>query len=256
MTPLYRPPGLNLPDYARHPDLVPADTPPAEGVFLSAAPEGIALAKAGEKGVVRADFAGGQARHRREHGGGELLSKAVRASARPQVWDATGGLGRDSFVLACLGLDVQIFERHPAVFCLLADGVRRALDDAGAAAAAAARLRLHQGDAAQLMPQLAAQHGRPEVVYLDPMYPDRQKSAAVKKEMAYFHELVGTAQDETALLAAAMAVAAKRVVVKRPRLGAFLCGRKPDYHYTGKSTRFDVYVPAAVSGSLNLQADI
>ena len=59
--------------------------------------------------------------------------------------------------------------------------------------------------------------------------------------MAFFHELVGTAQNDTALLDAALATATARVVVKRPRLGDFLCGRKPDYQYTGKSTRFDVY---------------
>jgi len=41
------------------------------------------------------------------------------------------------------------------------------------------------------------------------------------------------------------AVAKKRVVVKRPRLGAFLCGEKPAYQYAGKSTRFDVYLPRA-----------
>lgn len=75
------------------------------------------------------------------------------------------------------------------------------------------------------------------------MYPERQKSAAVKKEMAYFHGLVGTAQDEAALLNTARAIAKKRVVVKRPRLGEFLNGEKPAYQYSGKSTRFDAYVP-------------
>ena len=114
-------------------------------------------------------------------------------------------------------------------------------------AAIAARITLHQGNAAALMPTLAAQIGRPDVVYLDPMYPERQKSAAVKKEMAYFHELVGQPEtaDAAALFQAARAVAKKRVVVKRPRLGVFLCGEKPAYQYEGKSTRFDVYLPKA-----------
>uniref|UniRef100_UPI0028E3926D class I SAM-dependent methyltransferase n=2 Tax=Neisseriaceae TaxID=481 RepID=UPI0028E3926D len=92
------------------------------------------------------------------------------------------------------------------------------------------------------MRELAAQ-SRPDIVYLDPMYPERQKSAAVKKEMAYFHSVVGAAQEEAELLAAARAIAKKRVVVKRPRLGEFLNGEKPAYQYTGKSTRFDVYLP-------------
>uniref|UniRef100_UPI003C6FD551 class I SAM-dependent methyltransferase n=1 Tax=Kingella oralis TaxID=505 RepID=UPI003C6FD551 len=100
---------------------------------------------------------------------------------------------------------------------------------------------------------LAAQIGKPDVVYLDPMYPERQKSAAVKKEMAYFHALMGQPENErgnpnandAALFQAARAVAKKRIVVKRPRLGAFLCGEKPAYQYAGKSTRFDVYLPRA-----------
>ena len=120
-------------------------------------------------------------------------------------------------------------------------------------AAIAARITLHQGNAAALMPALAAQTGQPDVVYLDPMYPERQKSAAVKKEMAYFHALLGQPENErgnpnandAALFQAARAVAKKRIVVKRPRLGAFLCGEKPAYQYAGKSTRFDVYLPKA-----------
>jgi UPF0341 protein NMCC_1513 len=169
-----------------------------------------------------------------------LLAKAVGRSKQPAVWDATGGLGRDSFVLAGLGLNVHIFERHPTVYCLLADGLARALLHPDTAETAS-HLILHHADAAEYMPRLAAEIGRPQVVYLDPMYPERRKSAAVKKEMAFFHELVGTAQNDAALLDAALATATARVVVKRPRLGDFLCGRQPDYQYTGKSTRFDVY---------------
>ena len=79
------------------------------------------------------------------------------------------------------------------------------------------------------------------------MYPERRKSAAVKKEMAYFHELVGSAAaaDDAALLDCARRTARKRVVVKRPRLGEELAGCRPDYCYRGKSTRFDVYLPFA-----------
>ena len=97
------------------------------------------------------------------------------------------------------------------------------------------------------MQELSTKNGRPDVVYLDPMYPERRKTAAVKKEMAYFHDLVGSAQDEAELLDAALNTAKKRIVVKRPRLGEFLDGRKPAYQYTGKSTRFDVYLPTRPS---------
>ena len=222
------------------PALTVSNTPPASGLYLAAEEHSIVLHRVGDKGAVWVDFTAGAAQHRRLHGGGELLAKAVGRSKQPAVWDATGGLGRDSFVLAGLGLSVHIFERHPAVYCLLADGLARALLHPDTAETAS-RLTLHHADAAEYMPRLAAEIGRPQVVYLDPMYPERRKSAAVKKEMAFFHELVGTAQNDAALLDAALATATARVVVKRPRLGDFLCGRKPDYQYTGKSTRFDVY---------------
>ena len=238
--PLITPTTHTLPDYARHPALAVSSTPPASGLYLAAEEQGIVLHRAGDKGSVWVDFTAGAAQHRRLHGGGELLAKAVGRSKQPTVWDATGGLGRDSFVLAGLGLNVHIFERHPAVYCLLADGLARALLHPSTADAAS-RLTLYHADAAEYMPRLAAEIGRPQVVYLDPMYPERRKSAAVKKEMAFFHELVGTAQNDAALLDAALATATARVVVKRPRLGDFLCGRQPDYQYTGKSTRFDVY---------------
>ena len=238
--PLITPTPHTLPDYARHPALAVSSTPPASGLYLAAEEQGIVLQRVGDKGSVWVDFTAGAAQHRRLHGGGELLAKAVGRSKQPTVWDATGGLGRDSFVLAGLGLNVHIFERHPAVYCLLADGLARALLHPSTADAAS-RLTLYHADAAEYMPRLAAEIGRPQVVYLDPMYPERRKSVAVKKEMVFFHELVGTAQNDAALLDAALATATARVVVKRPRLGDFLCGRQPDYQYTGKSTRFDVY---------------
>lgn len=247
--PLITPTPHTLPDYARHPAIIISNTPPASGLYLAAEEQGIVLHRAGDKGSVWVDFTAGAAQHRRLHGGGELLAKAVGRSKQPTVWDATGGLGRDSFVLAGLGLNVHIFERHPAVYCLLADGLARALLHSDTAETAS-RLTLHHADAAEYMPHLAAETSRPQVVYLDPMYPERRKSAAVKKEMAFFHELVGTAQNDAALLDAALATATARVVVKRPRLGDFLCGRQPDYQYTGKSTRFDVYNGSSSKNSI------
>lgn len=53
------------------------------------------------------------------------------------------------------------------------------------------------------------------MVYLDPMFPHRQKSALVKKEMRVFQTLVGADDDADALLAPARRLAKKRVVVKR-----------------------------------------
>ncbi|ORF26914.1 class I SAM-dependent methyltransferase [Snodgrassella alvi] len=217
--------------------------PPEQGLYLIYENDSLALAKAGQKGVVRVDFVEGTARYRRLFGGGELLARAIQAKNRPLVWDATGGLGRDAFVMASLGLEVVVFEQNPYVYVLFADGLKRAMVDEQTAHIAQ-QIHLHYGsitlpDAEQKQIPL------PDVVYLDPMYPQKQKAAAVKKEMAYFHELLGNADinNDQALLLAAQKLARKRVVVKRPANGTVLAGKTPAFQYFGKTTRFDGYMP-------------
>lgn len=218
---------------------------PTAGFYLQWDHTGLSLMKAGHKGKVQVDFVTGAARHRRIAGGGELLAKAVQSKNRPLVWDGTGGLGRDAFVLASLGLSVQVFERHPVVYALLADGLKRAQEDPQTAVITQ-QIQLTQGS---IPATISSDFKRkPEVVYLDPMYPQRQKSAAVKKEMAYFHHLVGSSQpkEEELLLQQSRQWAQKRVVVKRPHHGVFLADCSPAFQYHGKTTRFDVYLPLEV----------
>ncbi len=81
---------------------------------------------------------------------------------------------------------------------------------------------------------------RPDVVYLDPMYPPRRKSAEVRKEMRVLRALVGDDPDAAELLTAARRVARRHVVVKRMRLAPELM---PGVlrSYVGRTTRYDVY---------------
>ena len=134
-----------------------------------------------------------------------------------------------------------MFERQPIVAALLADGLQR-LRSSGdeQELAIAQRLSLHQGDSLTCVAALAEQEA-PDVIYLDPMFPERGKSAKVKKSMAFFHQLVGSDDDAAALLPLALATAGYRVVVKRPRHAPPLADIKPGLCFEGKSTRFDVY---------------
>ena len=207
----------------------------SEGLQLS-------IRAADASGPIRVDFVGGAVAHRRQFGGGsgQMIAKAVgiQPGVRPVVLDATAGLGRDAFVLASLGCEVTLIERHPLIAALLEDGLLRARDDS-AVGPIVARMRLLSGNAIELM--RAWSGPVPQVIYLDPMFPHREKSALVKKEMRLFRPLVGDDDDAPALLDAALALASHRVVVKRPRKAPVVSGVVPGYALEGNSSRFDIY---------------
>lgn len=221
---------------------------PACGPFiLRLGGDGLALCSAtGSFGPISCEFASGRLRHRHHFGGGlgQGIARAVgfKPGSELHVVDLTAGLGGDAFVLAGLGARVAMVERHPVVAALLEDGLRRARELAQDAAigAAIARLELVQGDARDWL-QHCADAARPDVVYLDPMFPEHNKSAQVRKEMQALQQIVGADGDADDLLDPALAAARYRVVVKRPRQAPPLDGRPPVFTVAGRSTRFDVY---------------
>ncbi len=213
-------------------------------MVLQVGAHGLQLVERGPQapGPVRVDFVEGALAHRRQFGGGsgQMIAKAIGIGpgVRPRVLDATAGLGRDAFVLASLGCEVVLIERQPVIAALLEDGLRRA-STAVEVAEIIARMRLLVGDAIALMTDW--QGDAPQVIHLDPMFPHRDKSALVKKEMRLFRPLVGDDDDAPALLAAALALASHRVVVKRARKAPPIAGPAPGYSLEGKSSRYDIY---------------
>ncbi|GMM83700.1 class I SAM-dependent methyltransferase [Pseudoalteromonas sp. MTN2-4] len=210
---------------------------------------GLQLFKSDEPklGAIRVDFVTGASAHRRKFGGGkgQAIAKAVglNKGAIPHVLDATAGLGRDAFVLAALGCKVTMHERHPVVAALLYDGLVRAYQDTEIGEWMKAQVDMAFGSSHDLLNSTSIE---PDVVYLDPMFPHREKSALVKKEMRVFQSLVGDDHDADALLSFAMQLASKRVAVKRPDYAPFLDEQKPSMQITTKKNRFDVYVKAAM----------
>ena len=88
-----------------------------------------------------------------------------------------------------------------------------------------------------------------DVICLDPMFPQRDKSAAVKKEMVLFQALLETDASPDAadqLLAWALLQDVARVVVKRPVRAPHLGETQPSHAVSGKAVRFDVYVKRAL----------
>lgn len=192
------------------------------------------------------DFAAGKAAHRRQFGGGrgQLVARAcgLAKGVTPSVVDATAGLGRDAFVLASLGACVLLIERVDAIAALLEDGLARAAKES-AIAEIVARMTLRHGDAVQSLETLIVDAAfDPQVIHLDPMFPHREKSALVKKEMRLFRELAGDDDDAPHLLEAALDVATHRVVVKRPRKAPPIKGPVPQHVLEGKTSRYDLYV--------------
>ncbi|WP_346796225.1 class I SAM-dependent methyltransferase [Halomonas sp. Bachu 37] len=228
---------------------------PAPGLALVRQPGGLVLAgdEARYGKPLRVDFTSGKVAHRRQFGGGrgQLVAKAcgLARGVTPHVVDATAGLGRDAFVLASLGAEVLLIERVPAIAALLRDGLERGAQDIEAAAIIA-RMRLLEGDAAQQLEDLVKQADfPPQVVHLDPMFPHREKSALVKKEMRIFRELAGEDNDAPLLLDAALQVATHRVVVKRPRKAPPIEGPAPHHCVEGKTSRYDLYVHRSLARS-------
>ncbi|SNC76100.1 16S rRNA (guanine1516-N2)-methyltransferase [Marinobacter sp. es.048] len=212
-------------------------------LFLDEQGLGLQVTGKGAPGPVRAEFVSGKMGYRREHGGGagQLVAKAVglrKTRATLHVVDATAGLGQDAFVLASLGCRVTLFERNPVIHALLADGLARAALNVDCAAIVE-RMRLLEGSSIDWLAQPDTEVA--DVVYLDPMFPHRDKSALVKKEMQVFRTIVGDDEDSGQLLAAALERARYRVVVKRPRKAPAIEGPEPTTRIEGKSSRYDLY---------------
>ncbi len=191
---------------------------------------------------IAVDFVTGAAAHRRKFGGGkgQAIARAVglKKGDLPAVIDATAGLGRDGFVLASLGCDVTLIERQPVVAALLEDGLKRAYQDPQIGEWTRRRMRLHHGASQTSLTRLGVEA---DVVYLDPMYPRREKSAKVKKEMRLLQTLVGSDEDADQLLNPALRIARKRVVVKRPDYAEYLDNKTPSVSIKTRKNRFDLY---------------
>jgi 16S rRNA (guanine1516-N2)-methyltransferase len=174
------------------------------------------------------------------------LARALgRAPAGGTVVDATAGLGRDAFRLACLGFSVLAVERSPILAALLTDGLARAMADQELAPRIVRRLTLRSADARTVLAEPPA----PDIVLIDPMYPAVGRSALPRGEMQLLRRLLGTDEDAAGLLAAARRVARDRVVVKRHARDPALSADAPTRRVIGRSTRFDVYLAEPPAGA-------
>lgn len=207
------------------------------------------LALVGESMELRCDLTGMLPRIKPGKLSHELLVKAakVKGADTPRAIDATAGFGEDALLLAAAGFEVQLYEADPVIAALLADGLARAANNPQLAPIVA-RMHLTHGDSVTALKALAQNEGiaAPDVIYLDPMFPARQKSAAVKKKFQLLHHLEAPCANEEELLLAAIAAGPRKVVIKRPMKGPLLAGIKPSYSISGKAVRYDCITPASI----------
>ncbi len=198
-----------------------------------------------EKNIsIHVDFLSGDLAHRQKYGGGrgQSIAKAIGLKPGrnpPSVIDATAGLGRDAFVLANLGCSLTLLEQSPVVAELLQDGIERAGEDENFQQILKRGFKLINQNSIDYLEKL---QDYPEVIYLDPMFPERKKTASVKKNMQLLQKLLGHDEDSRTLLEIALNRASRRVVVKRPKGAPVLSEHKPDYQVESKKMRYDIYL--------------
>jgi 16S rRNA (guanine1516-N2)-methyltransferase len=166
----------------------------------------------------------------------ELLAKAVgvKKNSLPKICDLTAGFGQDAYLLYCLGCEVQLVERSPVIAALLKDGLIRA----------GCSMDLYVGEAKDYLTQLLfkTQHF-PDVIYMDPIFPEKNKTALSQKSARILRAIAGKDEDAESIFELALITAKKRVVVKRPLYAESIsAAHKADILFKGKSIRFDVYL--------------
>ncbi len=175
--------------------------------------------------------------------GGHLAHEIILKAAKPgaddggvkKAVDCTAGLGEDSFLLAAGGYQVELFEHNPVTAALLHDALIRARKNPELKEIAS-RMTLREGDSKELLSALSYE---PDLIYLDPMFPEKKKSAETKKKLQVLHQIETPCADENELVQAAIAAKPKKIVIKRPPEGPFLAGITPTYSVTRKAVRFD-----------------
>ena len=173
----------------------------------------------------------------------ELPVRAAKTKNIPQptLIDATAGLGEDSFLLAAAGFHVTMFEYNPVTAALLSDALERGAADPELAPILS-RMRLRTENSINA---LRVCDCPPDVIFLDPMFPPRQKSSLVGKKLQLLQRLEPPCEAEDELLRAALSAAPRKIVIKRPIKGPFLGGIKPSYSLLGKTVRYDCLLPPA-----------
>lgn len=161
----------------------------------------------------------------------ELLGKAMGGGRYGlKILDLSAGLAIDAVFLAQLGFEVTAIERNPLIYLALQEAASQMIEPL--------KIKFIFGGAQDFLKQNKDSF---DVIYFDPMFPEKTKSALPRQEMVFFRSLVGADLDADEVLQLAIRQKeVQRVAVKRP-LKAPTLYKKPESQIEGKLVRFDIY---------------
>lgn len=211
--------------YAQHFELVACQERPHDvtGYFLWFDASGLSMFRDAERSGVKLNMSDFEQRTNQAL----ILAQACGAHARPNVVDLMAGWGVDGLSLAMRGCRVTLIERSPAVWAMLDEFVSRLT----------LPVNVVYADAREWCEKATA---TVDVVYLDPMFAPRRKTALPSKRLQFLRDVAW--HDDVSLrcwIEFARRVAKDRVVVKRRAKDPVLA--TPAWQVQGRQVRFDVY---------------
>lgn len=199
-------------------------------------------------GPIYCDFAGGTAEYRRTQGKysrkapiARAVSVAGKTFEETHVVDATGGLGVDAFTLAFLGFKVTVIERDPIIYTLLQDGYQRGVQ-CKETKEVLERMTLVHSDSFDYFNNILARapsENDVDVVFLDPMYPLKDKVALPKKSMMIARRFLPKTSSLEEFIEISRKVSKHKVVLKRPYYEK--SQNSETTTFSGRSTNFEVH---------------
>lgn len=167
------------------------------------------------------------------------LVKAVggHSDEKRCLWDMTAGLCNDSLIFLGLGFEVFAFEREKSVYALSLDALLRTQENE-LLKNIFTHLNIENSDSSGILQE---NREAPDVIYLDPMYPEKKKSALPSKEMQILQLIASETKMLEEFLLGCIKKARQRVVIKRPLWAKVICQDRLTHSYEGKAVRFDMY---------------
>ena len=165
--------------------------------------------------------------------GRDPIIKATLAGQKIKILDLTAGWGKDALLMAQAGATIVLVEQHAYMAALLDENYRRLMD-----VSLKSRMAVVWSSASAYLHQLLPED-YPDVIYLDPMHPKRDKSAQVKKHLHILQEFISPNHDVLELIEMAKDKCRQRVVLKWPVKKN--PPAKADFSLQGKTIQYAIF---------------